>query len=241
MIEIKNLTKSYNKKKIVVNDISFNINNGEIFGLLGPNAAGKTTTVRILSTILKPDSGTVFINGIDIVKEPVKIRKMIGVLPEEVGLYDRLTPREMLFYYGRLHEMNKDKIKKRTDELFEKLKLNEFANARNSTLSKGTKQKISVARAFLHDPDVLFLDEPTAGIDVMSARAIKEMIVEAKKQQKTVLFSTHIMSEAEKICDRIAIIDKGKIIALGTLSELKSITHKTDLENVFVRLVEEHE
>lgn len=239
MIEVKMLTKSYGKK-LAVDHISFKINDGEIFGLLGPNAAGKTTTVRLLSTILKPDSGTAVINGMDVVENPRAVRKMIGALPEEVGLYDRLTPREMLQYYGRLQGMDKTSIIEGTKMLFEKLELADFADARNSTLSKGTKQKVSVARAFLHNPPVLFLDEPTAGIDVMSSRAIKDMIKRAKNQRKTILFSTHIMPEAEKICDRIAIIDKGRIIATGTLSELKSMTQKADLEDVFVRLVEEN-
>jgi len=239
MIEITNLTKSYGEK-LAVDHINLKINDGEIFGLLGPNAAGKTTTVRLLSTILKPDDGTAVINTVDVVKNPRAIRKMIGVLPEEVGLYDRLTAKEMLLYYGRLHGMDKYTISERTDVLFEKLELTDFADARNSTLSKGTKQKVSIARAFLHNPPVLFLDEPTAGIDVMSARAIKDMIQDAKKQRKTILFSTHIMPEAEKICDRMGIIDKGRIIAIGTLSELKTMTQKKDLEDVFVRLVEEH-
>jgi len=239
MIEVEMLTKSYGTK-LAVDHISFKINDGEIFGLLGPNAAGKTTTVRLLSTILKPDSGTAVINGMDVVENPRAVRKMIGALPEEVGLYDRLTPREMLQYYGRLQGMDKTSIIEGTEMLFEKLELADFADARNSTLSKGTKQKVSVARAFLHNPPVLFLDEPTAGIDVMSSRAIKDMIKRAKNQRKTILFSTHIMPEAEKICDRIAIIDKGRIIATGTLSELKSMTQKADLEDVFVRLVEEN-
>ncbi len=239
MIEVNMLTKSYSKK-LAVDHINFKIDDGEIFGLLGPNAAGKTTTVRMLSTILKPDEGTAIINGIDVIEKPREVRKIIGVLPEEVGLYDRLTTAEMLLYYGRLHGMDKKIIKERTEVLFDKLDLMDFINARNSTLSKGTKQKVSIARAFLHDPSVLFLDEPTAGIDVMSARAIKDMILEAKKQKKTILFSTHIMPEAEKICDRIAIIEKGNIIAIGTLSELKSMTKKKDLEDVFIRLVEEH-
>ena len=239
MIEVKMLTKSYGKK-LAVDHINFEIKDGEIFGLLGPNAAGKTTTVRLLSTILKPDEGTATINGIDVVKNPRAVRESIGVLPEEVGLYDRLTPKEMLQYYGRLQGMENHLIKEKTEILFEKLELTEFASARNSTLSKGTKQKVSVARAFLHDPPVLFLDEPTAGIDVMSARAIKDMIQDAKKQGKTILFSTHVMPEAEKICDRIGIIDKGRIVATGTLSELKAMTNKKDLEDVFVRIVEEH-
>jgi len=239
-IVVTNLSKSFpaNGGKVkAVDHVSFKVRSGEIFGLLGPNGAGKTTTVRLLSTILRPDSGTAVLDGHDLARDPIGVRKIIGMLPEEVGLYDRLTPIEVLYYYGKLYGMPEEQIKRRIEELILTLNLEEYAEIRCCDLSKGTKQKVSVARVFLHEPPILLLDEPTAGIDAISARAIRQMITGAKNANRTIMYSTHVMPEAERICDRIGIINRGKIVAVGTFDELRR--GREGLEDIFVRLVKE--
>lgn len=238
MIQCESLTKKF-REFTAVDHVSFEVGNGEVFGLLGPNGAGKTTTMRLLSTLLKPTSGTATVAGHDLLREPQKVRASIGVLPEDTGLYDRLTPREHLLYYGRLHRMPEDVLRKRGDELLDVMELKDRANTKVGDFSKGMKQKVALLRAFIHDPPVLLLDEPTAGLDVMSARSIQGFVERFRKEGKAIMISTHNMTEAQKLCDRLAIIDHAKIVAVGTVAELQKKTSQKDLENIFVQLVTE--
>jgi len=236
LIQCDSLTKRF-REFTAVDQVSFEVNNGEVFGLLGPNGAGKTTTMRLLSTLLKPTSGTATIAGYDLLREPQKVRASIGVLPEDTGLYDRLTPREHLLYYGKLHRMPQDVLRKRSDELLDIMELDDRANTKVGDFSKGMKQKVALLRAFIHDPPVLLLDEPTAGLDVMSARSIHGFVERFRKEGKAIMISTHNMTEAQKLCDRIAIIDHARIVAVGTVRELQEKTSQKDLESIFVQLV----
>jgi len=238
LIQCESLTKKF-REFTAVDHVSFEVGNGEVFGLLGPNGAGKTTTMRLLSTLLKPTSGTATVAGHDLLREPQKVRASIGVLPEDTGLYDRLTPREHLLYYGRLHRMPEDVLRKRGDELLDVMELKDRANTKVGDFSKGMKQKVALLRAFIHDPPVLLLDEPTAGLDVMSARSIQGFVERFRKEGKAIMISTHNMTEAQKLCDRLAIIDHAKIVAVGTVAELQKKTSQKDLENIFVQLVTE--
>ena len=238
MIQCESLTKKF-REFTAVDHVSFEVGNGEVFGLLGPNGAGKTTTMRLLSTLLKPTSGTATVAGHDLLREPQKVRASIGVLPEDTGLYDRLTPREHLLYYGRLHRMPEDVLRKRGDELLDIMELKDRANTKVGDFSKGMKQKVALLRAFIHDPPVLLLDEPTAGLDVMSARSIQGFVERFRKEGKAIMISTHNMTEAQKLCDRLAIIDHAKIVAAGTVAELQKRTSQKDLESIFVQLVTE--
>jgi sodium transport system ATP-binding protein len=238
LIQCESLTKKF-REFIAVDHVSFEVGNGEVFGLLGPNGAGKTTTMRLLSTLLKPTSGTATVAGHDLLREPQKVRASIGVLPEDTGLYDRLTPREHLLYYGRLHRMPEDVLRKRGDELLDIMELKDRANTKVGDFSKGMKQKVALLRAFIHDPPVLLLDEPTAGLDVMSARSIQGFVERFRKEGKAIMISTHNMTEAQKLCDRLAIIDHAQIVAVGTVAELQKKTSQKDLESIFVQLVTE--
>ncbi len=245
MIEAIGLTKRFAPSKRggrpveAVNGASFMARPGEVFGLLGENGAGKTTTLRMLSTILEPSAGTARVMGYDIMREPERVRRSIGVVATDTGLYDRLTPREMLRYFGELNDLDRATIARRSDELFELLGMVEFADRRAGQLSKGTKQKVHVARAMISDPPVLLLDEPSAGLDVTSSRAVDDFILRAKRAGKTIVFSSHIMSEVEKVCDRVAIIHQGSIIIEGTVDELKGRQPDSKFEDVFVRLLGE--
>lgn len=234
MIIVENLVKEF-KTITAVNNISFTTKKGEIFGLLGPNGAGKTTTQRILSTILRPTSGKISIMGVDVAKNPVGTRKIIGVITEERGLYDRLSCRETLWYYGRLYNMDDDLIGKRIEQIVKMLEMEDYVDRRIEKLSKGMKQKIVISRAIIHDPPVLLFDEPTAGLDVLAARTVLEFIRMSKKMKKTILYSTHIMFEAEDLCDRVAFISKGEIVARGTIPEV--IGSEENLEKSFVKYV----
>lgn len=238
MIQCESLTKRFGEFT-AVDHVSFEVGNGEVFGLLGPNGAGKTTTMRLLSTVLKPTDGTATVAGHDLLREPQKVRASIGVLPEDTGLYDRLTPREHLLYYGRLHRMPEDVLRKRGDELLDIMELKDRANTKVGDFSKGMKQKVALLRAFIHDPPVLLLDEPTAGLDVMSARSIQGFVERFRKEGKAIMISTHNMMEAQKLCDRVAIIDHARIVAAGTVAELQKRTSQKDLESIFVQLVTE--
>jgi len=236
LIQCDSLTKKFGGFT-AVDQVSFEVGNGEVFGLLGPNGAGKTTTMRLLSTLLKPTSGTATVAGYDLLREPQKVRASIGVLPEDTGLYDRLTPREHLQYYGKLHGIPGDLLRKRSDELLDTMELGDRANTKVGDFSKGMKQKVALLRAFIHDPPVLLLDEPTAGLDVMSARSIQAFVERFRKEGKAIMISTHNMTEAQKLCDRVAIIDHARIVAVGTVAELQQKTSQKDLESIFVQLV----
>lgn len=237
LIKVENITKQFGTFK-AVKDVSFEVEKGEIFGLLGENGAGKTTTLRMLATMLKPTNGTASMAGFDIISEPEKVRAKIGILfGGETGLYDRLTCEENIAYFGELNDMDRDKINERIDVLAKTFGMEEYINKRAGKLSKGMKQKVAFARSIIHDPDIMLFDEPTSGLDVSAIRDVHEFIRNCKNDGKTIVFSSHTMSEVEKLCDRIAIIHKGELVEKGNIEELKKKYSCNDLEEVFIRLV----
>jgi sodium transport system ATP-binding protein len=221
-----------------VRGVSFQCYAGEVFGLLGPNGAGKTTTIRMLTTILRPTAGTARIAGHDVIDDPGAVRRVIGVLPENTGIYGRLTARETVRYAGRLHGVHPEVLEARLEAMLEALDMTDYMDRLTDTYSRGMKQKVNIARALVHNPPVIFLDEPTSGLDVISARSVREFVQRFKQDGKCVIMSTHIMEEAERLCDRVAIIAGGKIQAEGRLEELKARTG-LGLEEIFVQLVED--
>lgn len=233
-IAVNSITKIYDNKYTAVDSVSFEVKSGEIYGLLGPNGAGKTTTLRILAAMLTPNSGRIHICGYDVLKEPEKVKAKIGFLSGDTGLYARLTPVEMLRYFGRLNRMNEDDIKKRIEEIITAFDITEFKNKRCEHLSTGQKQRVSIARTVFHSPDVLILDEPTAGLDVISSQYILNFIRKERDKGKSILFSTHNMSEAELLCDRIGLLHKGRLLDEGTLPQLKNNANKKNLTEVFL-------
>ncbi len=242
MIEAKNLVKVFKDSKkgrvMAVDDISFKCEPGEIYGLLGPNGAGKTTTLRMLSTALRPTSGTAMVGGHDIVSNPQDVRKRIGFLSGSTGLYARLSSRETMKYFGRLYGMKKKEIESRIEKIFDLLEMHEFGDVKTAKLSTGMKQKASIARSVVHDPPVMIFDEPTTGLDVMSSRSIVTFIRQCREENKTVIFSTHIMSEAMRLCDKIGIIHKGKLYTEGSVDEILTWTSTDNLEDAFIKIVE---
>ena len=237
MLKVNNLTKKF-KDTVVVDNISFQVNEGEIVGLLGENGAGKTTTLRMISTMLKITSGDVDVNGFSAQKEPDKVRKEIGILfGGDVGLYDRLTGRENIKYFADLFGMNGLDSAKRINELAKDFGMNDYIDKRVGKFSRGMKQKVSISRSIVHSPSVMLLDEPSTGLDVRATRVIHQFIRKCKEEGKTILFSSHSMSEVEKLCDRIVIIHKGKLIEEGTIAQLKEKYTNDDLEEVFVSLI----
>jgi sodium transport system ATP-binding protein len=243
MIEALQLRKHFQDKKRglvrAVDGVSFRCQPGQIYGLLGANGAGKTTTLRMLATILEPTDGTARVAGYDVITEPHKVRASVGFLSTATALYGRLSAQEMVEYFGRLHGLPEDVLHQRIDEIFDRLEMDEFRDRRCDKLSTGMKQKVSIARTLVHDPPVMIFDEPTVGLDVMTARTIVGFIRECRQQGKTVLFSTHVMTEAEKLCDTIGIIHNGCLLAEGTLGELRQRHAQQDLEDIFVRVVGE--
>jgi sodium transport system ATP-binding protein len=241
MIDAQLLMKIFHDKKRgeirAVDGVSFRCVPGQVYGLLGANGAGKTTTLRMLATILRPTSGTAVVAGFDVVKDSAEVRAHIGFMSTATALYGRLTAQEMVEYFGHLYGMDDARLKRRIDEIFERLEMNEFRDRRCDKLSTGMKQKVSIARTLVHDPQVMIFDEPTIGLDVMTARSIVAFIRECRQQGKTVIFSTHVMSEAEKLCDNIGIIHDGRIRAEGTLPELRERYKEQDLEEIFVHAV----
>ncbi len=245
MIRVHGLTKHFadlrRGKLVALEGISFHARPGQIYGLLGPNGAGKTTALRILSTMLQPTAGTATINGFDVVAQSSRVRHEIGFMSANTAVYDRMTAWEMVEYFGLLHGIPRDRLFERMEHLFERLKMNDFRDLLGGKMSTGMKQKVSVARAIVHDPPVLIFDEPTVGLDVLVARALLKTIAELREQGKCVLFSTHIMREAERLCDRIAIVHRGHILAEGTLEELRDRHHENDLEELFFQLISRHD
>ena len=245
MIQVEGLTKIFHDKKrgkvVAVNNLEFNCRKGQIFGLLGPNGAGKTTTLRTLATMILPTKGKIIVNGYDVVKEASKVRRQIGFLSSETGLYDRFTPRETVRFFGRINGMEDKVIKKRTAEIFHNLDMEDFQDVRVNKLSTGMKQKLSIARSIIHNPPVLILDEPTVGLDIITAKTVIEYVKSFRDQGKCIIYSTHIMREAEKLCDMIAIIHQGNLIAQGTLAELKKNSSSDDLEEIFFKLIDQGE
>jgi sodium transport system ATP-binding protein len=244
MIEAERLCKVFQDKKRgevrAVTNVSFTCKPGQIYGLLGANGAGKTTTLRMLATILEPTDGTARVAGFDLMKDPESVRRNVGFLSTATALYGRLSAFEMVQYFARLHGLDDATIAKRIDALFARLEMNEFRDRRCDKLSTGMKQKVSIARTLVHDPPVMIFDEPTLGLDVMAARTIVQFIRECRNEGKTVIFSTHVMSEVEKLCDHLGIIHGGRLLAEGTLAELRRDTGLQDLEDIFVKVVEPH-
>jgi ABC-2 type transport system ATP-binding protein len=228
MIKIQGLTKNFGKFTAVDN-ISFNVKKGEVFGLLGPNGAGKTTTLRLLSTLARPSSGTATISGYDIVKNDNEVRKLIGIVSEKMILYDRLTAKENLWFFGSLFNIPKDVLTKRINDLLELVQLTKWKNAQVGTFSTGMRQRMNVIRALLNVPQILFLDEPTLGLDPQSSVEIREFIKKINRENNTtIIITTHMMVDADLLCDRIAIIDQGKIVALDTSTNLKKLISGED-------------
>src|SRR6266478_5908642 len=241
MIEACALSKRFQDKKRgeirAVDNVSFTCQPGKIYGLLGANGAGKTTTLRMLATILKPTDGTAIVYGRDVVEQPQKVRANVGFLSTATALYPRLTAQELVEYFARLNGLDEATLKKRIDEIFNRLDMNGFRDRRCDKLSTGMKQKTSIARTLVHDPPVMIFDEPTLGLDIMTARTITTFIRECRNSGKTVIFSTHIMSEVEKLCDMIGIIHDGKLLMEGTLAQLRDKYRTLDLEEIFVKIV----
>jgi len=237
LLEVKNLSKTFKNLK-AVDDVSFKVNDGEIVGLLGENGAGKTTTLRMIATMLRPTSGTANINNKDIVKNPEEARGEIGILfGGEVGLYDRLTGRENIVYFGELNGMTREEASKSVDILSKEFEMEEYIDKRCGKFSKGMKQKISIARSLVHSPKLMLLDEPTSGLDVTATNIIQDFIFKCKKEGKAIVFSSHTMSEVEKLCDRVVIIHKGKLVENETLADLRTKYKDTSLEEIFVNLI----
>ena len=224
-----------------VSDLSLDVHPGEILGVLGPNGAGKTTTLRMLAGILTPTSGRVSIDGFDLTRNPLHAKRRIGFLSGDTQLYQRLTPREMLAYFGRLYSLDEARLSRRIDELISQLDMREFASRPCATLSSGQKQRANIARAFLHDPDVLILDEPTAALDVITGQFIVESIRRERAAGRAILFSTHIMGEAEYLCDRIVLLHRGRAIDTGALPDLLARSGCANLTDTFLRHVARRE
>jgi sodium transport system ATP-binding protein len=241
MIEVRDLSKWFRgtggERVVAVDAVRFTVRPGEVFGLLGPNGAGKTTILRMLCTVLTPSVGTATVAGFDVVEQPGAVRQHVGFLSANTGVYDRMSAWEMVEYYGRLNQVPPDVLYPRMEELFATLQMTDFRSIRGGQLSTGMKQKVSIARALVNDPPVLIFDEPTAGLDVLVQRAVLENIKRLRGRGKTIVFSTHIMREVEKLCDRVAVMAKGKVVACGTLDELRTMYKQDDLEELFFALV----
>lgn len=223
IIETKNLTKKF-KDFRAVDNVSFEVKKGEIFGLLGPNGAGKSTTIRLLSTLTRPSSGTVKIGGHDVVKDDDKVRELVGLVSEKMIMYERLTAKENLWFFGKLYDIPNDILNKRIDELLEMVQLSKWKNSVTGTFSTGMQQRMNVIRALLNTPQVLFLDEPTLGLDPQSSVEVREFIRKINKESgTTIILTTHMMADADMLCDRIGIMDHGKIVALDTSKNLKKL------------------
>ncbi len=232
MIEARDLCKRFGSVE-ALRGVSFTAPDGQITGILGPNGAGKSTTLRILSTVMRPDEGEAYIDGIS-VEEPMSVRARIGVLPHESGIYPRLTARENIEYFGRLHGLDERRLRHRVDHLIEVLEIGTFAHRRTKGFSHGQRTKVAIARALIHEPHNVLLDEPTNGLDVMATRAIRDIIRNLKDDGMCVLFSSHVMQEIAALCDTIVIVAKGQVAAAGTPEDILAKTQKDTLEDAFV-------
>lgn len=252
MIKVDNVSKIFtlskkqqkelattDKTATAVKNVSFECQPGRIYSLLGPNGAGKTTTLRMLSTIFQPTSGSIIIGGIDAIKDPQEARKKIGFLTGSAGLYGRLTPNELIQYFGDLYGVDRTTFEQRKKHLFDLMDMNEFANKRIAKLSTGMKQKVSIARTMIHDPEVVVFDEPTSGLDVITSENIIRLIKDCKDQGKTVIFSSHIMSEVDLLSDDIGIIHKGQMLFNGTKEEFVANRQEDSLTAEFIRIVKQ--
>ncbi len=243
MIQVEGVSKIYSGSSRepvrALSNVSFEARPGRVFGLLGPNGAGKTTTLRIISTVLRPTRGRVFVCGKDTVSEPAGVRHQLGFLSGSTGLYERLTPSEVIEYFGRLHGIERTALAKRRKSLFTLLEVNAFADRLCGTLSTGQKQKVTIARALIHDPPVLVFDEPTTGLDVLVARAVLEAVEALRSEKRTIIFSTHILSEVERLCDDVAIVHKGELLKCGTKADVRGSA--ASIEEAFFALVQARE
>lgn len=253
MIQVEHLCKEFvltrkmrkefatsEKVAVAVNDVSFNCVPGRIFSLLGPNGAGKTTTMRMLSTLFQPTSGKITIGGVDAIANPEEARKKIGFLTGSTGLYARLTPNELIKYFADLYGVSNEDFEKRKKYLYDLLDMHDFQHKRIGKLSTGMKQKVSICRTMIHDPQIIIFDEPTSGLDVITAENIIHLIRDCKNQGKTVIFSSHIMSEVDLLCDDLAIIHKGKVIFNDTMEQFRSNMQEGNLTSEFIRLIHEN-
>ncbi|HXN91840.1 MAG TPA: ATP-binding cassette domain-containing protein [Candidatus Sulfotelmatobacter sp.] len=234
-VKVDRLEKSLQTNK-VLRGISFQANAGEIFGLLGPNGAGKTTTLRVICTLLTPDAGSVEVLGYDTRTAPQEVRRRVGVVTAEIGIYPRLTARENIAYFAELSGVMDGQLNRKVDAVIERLDMAAFAQQRAESLSSGQKQKVAIARAIVHDPPVLMFDEPTSNLDVLASREIRGFMVESKERGKCVIFSTHVLHDAERLCDRVTIIHQGRVVASGSTAQVRG-SYK-DLEDSFLALVE---
>jgi sodium transport system ATP-binding protein len=240
MIEVQSLQKYFSSRGTVVravDGVSFTARDGEITGLLGPNGAGKTTTLRVLYTLMQPDSGRVLIDGIDAAEQPGEVRRRLGVLPDARGLYKRLTARENIAYFGRLQGLEEAEIATRTATLVDAIGLDEFIDRRTEGFSQGQRTKTAIARALVHDPRNVLLDEPTNGLDVMTTRSMRSFLRRLKAEGRCVLFSSHVMQEVAALCDRVVVIAHGRVVAQGSPDELRAQTGRASLEDAFVQVI----
>ena len=236
MIEVRDLHKAFGAVK-AVDGVGFAARDGEITGLLGPNGAGKTTTLRMLYTLMQPDSGHVLVDGIDAAVDPLAVRRQLGVLPDARGLYKRLTARENIDYFARLHGLPENELAPRREALVRALEMEDFADRRTEGFSQGQRVKTAIARALIHDPRNVILDEPTNGLDVMATRALRQFMLKLKAEGRCVLFSSHIMQEVAALCDRIVVIAHGRVVADETPQALREQTGEANLEDAFVKII----
>lgn len=237
MIEAVKITK-YFDDKLVLNDVSFRVEKGEVCGYIGPNGAGKTTTIKILIGMLKPSSGTARINGIDVIENPMAVKKLIGYVPESGAIFETLTPIEFLRFVGRIYQMDEKLLEIRANELMEIFEISDQKNEPLLNFSKGMKQKVLIISALLHDPKVLVLDEPLNGLDANAIQILKEIIKKLAENQRTIFYSSHLLDIVEKICDKLIIINRGKIIASGSISEVLNLANASTLDDAFAKLIQ---
>lgn len=240
MIVAENLHKAFKTKTGLikaVDNVGFQAEDGRITGLLGPNGAGKTTTMRMLYTLMAPDQGRVLVDGLDVATHPVEVRRRLGVLPDARGVYKRLTARENIAYFGELHGMSAAHIRERTKVLSRALDMEDILDRQTDGFSQGQRTKTAIARALVHDPRNVILDEPTNGLDVMTTRALRGFLRELRDEGRCVIFSSHIMQEVAALCDTIVIIAKGTVMAAGTADELRALTGEANLEDAFVKAI----
>ena len=239
MIVLKNIVKSFGRHREfqVINNVSFTVENGQITGLLGPNGAGKTTLLRIIATLMTPDSGSITIDGHDVLSDGNAVRRNIGILSDSRGIYPRLTARENIRYFGELQGLPGDFLEARIEELLRALCITSISDRRVEGFSQGERMKVAIARALVHDPNTILLDEPTNGLDIMSIRSLRDLLRDLHGNNKCVLFSSHVMQEVTALCHRVVILGCGRVIATGTASELIEQSAESSLEDAFLRLL----